>query len=68
MSNIPAARLLGDQDPFPFGEYRGRAMCEVPEEHLKQFYFQAISREYPGVRMYIEMRWPEWKREENDRG
>ena len=54
---------MGDQDPFPFGEYEGRAMCEVPEEHLQWFYRHPISREFPGFRAYIELRWPEWMKE-----
>lgn len=48
----PYGRRLTDEDPMPFGKYKGEKMTNVPAEYLLWLYNEDIK---PGsVRDYIE--------------
>lgn len=47
-------RILKDSDPFPFGNYRGQRMDEVPASYLDHLRDANWLSNYPAVEEYIE--------------
>lgn len=47
-------RELTDDDPMPFGKYRGKKMEEVPADYLDWLHGQTWIAEWPAILDYIK--------------
>ena len=45
-------RKLSDDDPMPFGKWKGRRLGEVPDHYWRWFLQQEWSDEYPDLVEY----------------
>ena len=47
---------LSEQDPFPFGHWKGTPMCEVDAKYLVGAYKDGVFKGHPRLTRYIKQR------------
>lgn len=50
----PSVLPLTEDDPMPFGKYRGKPLCCIPASYLLWVFEQSWARDWPALQDYVE--------------